>query len=319
MSISGKIPVAFLSAFSAYVPPRIVPNAELAARLGCTSDWIREVSGIEERRYAADDQTVVDMAVEAGRGCLGDTKAEIGMLMVSSGSSDYQFPGPAAQVADRLSLGQIPALDIPMASAGSLFAIALASQLTATYGNILVIAAEKMSAVAMREPLDKNTAILFGDAAAVCLVTAQTGRLRIVDCLLKSDGSFADSLQLGHTGPLRMSGLSVIMQASRKIPSSIREVLERNGKAPSDIDTFLMHQANQNLIDRVARALDVPAEKFYSNIRRYGNTSSASMLIAAASWLAKNDPPAGAQVCLAAFGAGFHWGAILAEVNADSN
>ena len=312
--------MAFLSAFSAYVPPRVVPNEELADRLGCTSDWIREVSGIEERRYAADDQTVVDMAVEAARGCLGTTPADVGMLMVSSGSSDYQFPGPAAQVADRLSLGQIPALDIPMASAGSLFAMALASQLTTTYGNILVVAAEKMSAVAMRAPLDKNTAMLFGDGAGACLVTAQTGQLRIVDSVLKSDGSFTDSLRLGHTGPLRMSGLSVIMQASRKIPSSILEVLGRNGKGVCDIHTFLMHQANQNLIDLVARALDVPPEKFYSNIRRYGNTSSASMLIAAASWWAEAEPTAGANVCFAAFGAGFHWGAILAEViDANSN
>ena len=310
----------FLSAFSAYVPSRVVPNSELADRLSCSADWIREVSGIEERRYAADDEMVVDMAVEAGRACLEMSKAAIGMLMVSSGTSDYQFPGPAAHVAHRLALGQIPALDIPIASAGSLFAIALATQLTATYGNILIIAAEKMSAVALREPLDKNTAILFGDGAGACLVTEQTGQLRIVDSMLKSDGSFTESLQLGHTGPLRMSGLSVIMQASRKIPGAIRDVLERNGKAPAAMEVFLMHQANQNLIDRVARALDVPTEKFYSNIRHYGNTSSASMLIATASWLAKADPPPHAQVCFATFGAGFHWGAILAEVtDANSN
>ena len=141
--------MAFLSSFAAYVPPRIVSNADLADGLNCTPDWIVEVSGIEERRYAADDQTVVDMAVEAAKGCLKHASGNVGMIIVSSGSSDLQFPGPASQVADRLCLGQIPALDIPMASAGALFAIALASQLTTTYGNILIVATDKMSAIAM--------------------------------------------------------------------------------------------------------------------------------------------------------------------------
>ena len=306
--------MAFLSSFAAYVPPRIVSNADLADGLNCTPDWIVEVSGIEERRYAADDQTVVDMAVEAAKGCLKHASGNVGMIIVSSGSSDLQFPGPASQVADRLSLGQVPALDIPMASAGGLFAIALASQLTSIYGNILIVATDKMSAIAMREPLDKNTAILFGDGAGACLVTAQSGQARVVDSVLHSDGSFADSLQLRHTGPLQMNGFSVIMQASRKIPAAIQEVLRRNDKRAADLEIFLMHQANQNLINRVARALEVPAEKFYSNIRRYGNTSSASMLIAAAEWWADTQPQSGETICLAAFGAGLHWGAILAEV-----
>ncbi|MDQ6758545.1 MAG: ketoacyl-ACP synthase III [Acidobacteriota bacterium] len=310
--------MAFLSSFAAYLPSGIVTNAELADRLQCSRDWISEVSGIEERRYAAVDESILDMGVQAARRCLEHVQGEIGMVLVSSGSPDYQFPGPASQVAERLGLGQIPALDIPMASAGALFAIALASQLTSPYGNILVVATEKMSAIAMREPLDRNTAILFGDGAGACLVTARPiargGHARIVDSVLHSDGSFAGNLQLGHAGPLQMNGLSVILQASRKIPAAIRDLLERNGRSPAEVEIFLMHQANQKLIDRVARALDVRSEKFYSNIRRYGNTSSASLLIAAADWWGDSQPRSGAALCLATFGAGFHWGAILAEV-----
>ena len=101
--------------------------------------------------------------------------------------------------------------------------------------------------------------------------------------------------------------------ASRKIPAAICELLERNGKAAASIKVFLMHQANQNLINRVARTLEVPPHKFFSNIRLYGNTSSASMLIAASEWWNQNPRPAGASICFAAFGAGFHWGALLAE------
>src|SRR5271165_258129 len=156
--------------------------------------------------------------------------------------------------------------------------MSLASRLAAHYGRILLIGTEKMSTLATREPLDKNIAILFGDGAGACLVTADLGPLQIVDSVLHSDGAFAEDLRLGYTGPVAMNGRSVITQAWRKIPSAILELLTRNGKAAPEIEVFLMHQANQNLIDRVARSLEVPAGMFYSNIGRYGNTSSASML-----------------------------------------
>jgi 3-oxoacyl-[acyl-carrier-protein] synthase-3 len=113
--------------------------------------------------------------------------------------------------------------------------------------------------------------------------------------------------------PIRMNGRSVILQASRKIPGSIRIVLERHGILPDQVSAFLMHQANQNLIVRIAEALGVPSERFYSNIDRYGNTSSASMLIAAAEWCREHTFTPGEPVVFAGFGAGFHWGALLAR------
>ena len=114
-------------------------------------------------------------------------------------------------------------------------------------------------------------------------------------------------------GPLEMNGRAVILQASRKIPRAIGELLERHHIAAGDVEAFVMHQANQNLIDGVARALGVPAARFYSNIRRYGNTSAASMLIAAAEWSREAGFRAGVPVIFAGFGAGFHWGALLAR------
>jgi len=132
-----------------------------------------------------------------------------------------------------------------------------------------------------------------------------------VDSILCSDGAFTDDLRLEWSGPVQMNGRSVIMQASRKIPRAISDLLARNGATAADVDTFLMHQANQNLIDGVARALGVPSTRFYSNIRKYGNTSAASMLIAAAEWHGDASFRAGARLVLAAFGAGFHWGAVL--------
>ncbi len=312
--------MAFLRGFGSYLPSRVVENAELAALLGCEANWIASVSGIEQRRYAAESETLIDLAVNAGNDCLSRASVkprDIGLVLVSSGSSERRFPGPAAETAARLGMAgtnviNIPAIDIPMASAGSLFGMALAAQLAPSTGPVLLIAAEKMSTVIAREPLDRNTAILFGDGAGACLIDPDQGLAKIGGWRLHSDGSFAQDLRLEFGETLHMDGRVVILQASRKLPAVIREVLDHNDQPASAIGAFIMHQANQNLIVRVAQALEVAAEKFYSNIARYGNTSSASMLIAAAEWSDRVGFRAGEPVVFAGFGAGFHWGALLA-------
>ena len=309
--------MAYIQGFGAYVPKHIVSNRELAERLECTPEWIEDMSGIRERRFAAEGETLEDMAIAAGHECLGRCRvdaASLGLVIVSAGTAEHRFPGPAAPVAAGLKLNGIPALDVSIASAGALFGMIVAQDMAARYGNVLVIAAEKMSGVAFGDPVEKGTAILFGDGAGACVVTAREGPIRMVDGALHSDGRFAKDLRLENTGGVLMNGRSVIMQASRKIPGVIGEVLARNGVHAGDVSAFLMHQANQNLIDRVARSLGVEPARFYSNIARYGNTSSASMLIAAAEWWESERPGIGARMVFAAFGAGFHWGAILAEV-----
>jgi 3-oxoacyl-[acyl-carrier-protein] synthase III len=307
--------VAFLKAFGAYLPERKVSNQELGQRLECTPEWIQGACGIAERRFAADGEGVVEMAVAAAQDCLsraGMQASDLGMLIVSSGSAEPRFPGPASSVAHCLGCGQIPAWDLPMASAGALFGLALANGLAARYGTVLVVAAEKMSTICLREPLDRNVAILFGDGAGACLVSHRDGFGAITGEAIHSDGSFAGDLRLSWGGALEMNGRSVILQAGRKLPASIAEVLRRAGLAAADVEIFLVHQANKNLIDRVAQSLDVPAERFYCNIQRFGNTSSASMLIAAAEYFAAQAMTA-RPVVFAAFGAGFHWGALLVE------
>jgi 3-oxoacyl-[acyl-carrier-protein] synthase-3 len=302
--------MASILSFGRYVPERVLANEELAARLGVDPAWIVQISGIEERRIAGPDETVVTLGVRAARKCLDGH--QIGLVLVSSASSERRFPGPAAAIANELGLAGVPAIDMPVASAGSLFALALAAQLAPAYGNILVVAAEKMSAPALMEPLDKNVAILFGDGAGACVVGAGPG-LEIIDSAIHSDGSYAADLRLEFTGTIAMNGYSVIMQATRKIPAAIEEVLQRSAVEAASITQFVMHQANQNLIDRVAKSVRVPSDHFYTNIRRYGNTSSASVLIAAAEWHETAQLKSGDYVCFAAFGAGYHWGALLAR------
>jgi 3-oxoacyl-[acyl-carrier-protein] synthase III len=312
-----------IRAFGSYLPPGILTNAVLGAKLGVTPQWIKEVSGIEERRVAGDSETVIDLAVEAGRDCLtksGFDQADLGLIIVASGSSERTFPGPAAAVAKQLGVAGIPALDVPIASAGSLFGLALADRLVPRYGATLVIAAEKMSPHSLGEPLDKNVAILFGDGAGACLVTPDdeggSGGLAILYHALHSDGSYADELKLEPPSPVKMNGLQVIMQASRKLPSAIQEVLSAETTSAAQVHTFLLHQANRNLIEKVAKTIGVDPAQFYANIARYGNTSSASMLIAAAEWHGQTELKLGDSVCFAAFGAGFHWGALLASQRA---
>jgi 3-oxoacyl-[acyl-carrier-protein] synthase III len=304
-----------IRAFGHYLPEHVLTNNELAAKLGCTPEWIYEVSGIEERRVANGD-TAASLAVRAAQDCLrrgGVSARDVKLVIVSSGSTGQRFPGPAAVVAKELGLAGIPALDMPVASAGSLFALVMASHLAPAYGTVLVVAAEKMSEAAQREPLNKNVAILFGDGAGACLVDPADTGLRIRNHTLHSDGTFAEDLKLDQEGTVKMNGLTVIMQASRKLPAAIAEVLGAGAIDASAVSVFLMHQANQNLIDRVARGIGVPSSRFFTNIHRYGNTSSASMLIAASEWRERHSPTTGDVICFAAFGAGFHWGALLAS------
>ena len=205
----------------------------------------------------------------------------------------------------------MPAIDLPMASAGSLFGMALAAHLAPVYGNVMVVGSEVMSRVVALHPAHRDTAILFGDGAGACLVVPHRLR-RIRDSLLASDGDLAAALRLDIDAPLYMDGRTIILQAARKIPRAIVELLERNRIPPATVEAFLMHQANLNLITRVAHAVAVPEERFFRNIQRYGNTSSASLFIAAAEWRQQHlSPPAGPLV-FAAFGAGLHWGALLA-------
>ena len=192
--------------------------------------------------------------------------------------------------------------------------MSLASQLASRYGPILVVAAEKMYRPASAAPIDKSVAIIFGDGAGACLIKPEPGGLEILDSVLHSDGAYSEDLRLGFTGPVKMNGMAVIRHATRKLPGVINEVLRRNQVGAATVSAFLLHQANRNLIDRVARALEVAARPFlfkHRAIRQY--ILATSMLITASEWRESAHLQSGDTVCFAAFGAGFHWGALLAR------
>lgn len=302
---------AYLQSFGSYVPARRVDNQALAERTGRAADVIEKTTGILERHYAADEETVADLGFAAAQDCLtraGVAASGLGLLLVSSGSAERCFPGPAATIAAKLGLTSAPAIDLPIASAGALIGMALAADLVSRYGNILVVAAEIMSR--RIDDADADTAILFGDGAGACLLSRDSGFARIADVALYTDGNFSESLVLPHGGTLAMRGLEVIMQAARKVPRAIVDLLAKNGVAADDVQVFLMHQANRNLLAKIAKELKVSEDRFFTNIASHGNTSSASLLIAAKQW--SDSAAVTGPIVFAAFGAGLQWGALLA-------
>jgi 3-oxoacyl-[acyl-carrier-protein] synthase-3 len=306
--------MAFLRAFGSWLPQRRVSNQEIAELVNATPEWILEVSGIEERRYADDSDTVASIGLLAAQNCLesaGASPTELGMILVASGSSDRFCPGPASQIAAGLGLASTPALDIPVSSAGSLIGLVLATKLAATAGRVLVVGAEIMSRRVSVTPEGKNTAVLFGDGAGAALVDAETGFARIADSCLFTDGASSEVLFV-RDGQFAMDGSAVILHASRKMPRAINELLVRNQLTASQVEAFLVHQANLNLIVRIAAALKAPQERFFTNIVRYGNTSSASLLIAADEWHRGQRSPLAGPLVFSAFGSGLNWGALLA-------
>lgn len=306
--------MAFLRSFGAYLPERVVTNSELAQELGIEPEWIRDVSGILERRYSSPEDSVATLGHRAALNCLKNANLQpenLAMILVASGSSDRICPGPASLIAASLGLSATPAIDLPIASAGSLVALAMASRLSPSMGHILIVGSEIMSRRVARTPEGKDTAILFGDGAGACIVSPDDGFARIADSCIFTDGNMAETLFL-QDNLIHMDGPAIIRHVSRKLPAAISTLLERNEISTQTVGTFLLHQANLNLIARIAKTLDVPAARFFANIQRYGNTSSASMLIAAAEWREQNPGPLVDPLVLAAFGVGLNWGAVLA-------
>ena len=304
--------MSFLRATGAYLPERVMTSEEIAIRLGVPPNWISNVSGIRERRVACESESIVSMGVAAARNAMaraGIAVSQVGALLVSSGTFNRSFPGPAVEVARELGLDSAFALDVPVASAGSIFAFSLADTLAERFRNVLVVATERMTPIALREPLNRSIAGLFGDGAGACVVSSETGFARILGSVLHSNGTCADDLSLGFDGVMTMSGRSVIVNSTSKVPACVRELLQSINVAVQDVKAFVMHQANRHLMDRVAESLEVSPETFYSNIDKYGNTSSASMLIALHEWLETGALHPNATFVLAGFGAGYHWGA----------
>jgi 3-oxoacyl-[acyl-carrier-protein] synthase III len=299
-----------------YVPSGVLSNEALAAEFNVTQEWILSVCGIETRRTVSADETVCDLAERAALACLQDariTADKLGAIIACTGTPHRQFPGVSSEVQKRLKAGVIPAFDIHLASISGLFGLALAHRMCEQWGPVLVVAAETMTRVMGQQPRVKETAILFGDGAGACVVAPSDAPLALRDVQVASDATFSEALRLDFGSSLQMDGRTIIMHAVRKLARATTEMLEKNSLRVEDVGLFLFHQANLRLLERLMQELKIDRNRCFLNVRRYGNTSSASWLIAASEAKAAGLLRPGMKVVVAAFGAGLSWGAALLE------
>ena len=298
----------------AALPERVVTNADLEQRLDTTDEWIVRRTGIRERRHLAPDEPLADLAARA---CLlalddaGRSGAEVDQVIVSTITPDRVTPGLAPEVARIIGAPQASAVDVNAACAGFLYALDQAAALVESgrASVVLVCGAEALSRVTDHD--DRSTAVIFGDGAgAVVVAGGEDLELGIGGFVLGADGEQADLLYAERdAGVLRMEGREVYRHAVRRMVGASREALERAGCTVDDIDLFVAHQANIRIIETAAAELGLSREKVAVNVDRTANTSSASIPLALARAEEEGLLAPGATVALAAFGAGFVWGA----------
>jgi 3-oxoacyl-[acyl-carrier-protein] synthase III len=298
----------------AALPERVITNADLEQRLDTTDEWIVRRTGIRERRHLAPDEPLADLAARA---CLlalddaGRSGAEVDQVIVSTITPDRVTPGLAPEVARIIGAPQASAVDVNAACAGFLYALDQAAALieSGRASVVLVCGAEALSRITDHD--DRSTAVIFGDGAgAVVVAGGEDLELGIGGFVLGADGEQADLLYAERDEQvLRMEGREVYRHAVRRMVGASREALDRAGCTVDDIDLFVAHQANARIIDSAAIELGVPREKVAINVDRTANTSSASIPLALARAEEDGLLRPGATVALAAFGAGFVWGA----------
>jgi 3-oxoacyl-[acyl-carrier-protein] synthase-3 len=297
----------------AALPEHVITNADLEQHLDTNDEWIVRRTGIRERRHLQGDETLADLATRA---CLlalddaGRTGAEVDHVIVSTFTADRVTPGLAPEVARVLGADRAAAVDLNAACAGFLYGLDQAAALVESgrASVVLVCGAEALSRVIDYE--DRSTAVLFGDGAGAVVVAGGELELGVGGFVLGADGAQADLLYAERDERmLRMQGAEVYRHAVRRMTAASREALERAGRTVEDIDLFVAHQANVRIIDAAAAELGIAPEKVVVNVDRVANTSSASIPLALEQAEREGRLKPGDTVALAAFGAGFVWGA----------
>jgi 3-oxoacyl-[acyl-carrier-protein] synthase-3 len=295
------------------LPEQIVTNADFAAYLDTTDEWIQRRTGIKERRHLNGSHSLTDLAVTACNAALADAgrdAADVDHVIVSSLTPDRLMPGMAPAVADLIGANGAGAVDVNAACSGFLYALDQAAALVESGRCKLVVVcgAEALSRITDRN--DRGTAILFADGAAAVVVAAGDLTLGCAPFVLHSDGVHADLLYASADERLlRMEGPEVYRHAVARMVEATAEALVRARMTVDDIDLFVAHQANARIIEAAARRLGVPEEKVFINVDLVANTSSASIPLALHQAEREGRLKQGATVALAAFGAGFVWGA----------
>lgn len=321
-------PMVEIVSMGRYLPDRVLTNHDLEEMLDTSDEWIRNRTGIRERRIADDATTPADMGAEAARRAMEKTgvkAGEVDILIVATVTPDRWLPSTACDIQSRIGCTNAASFDIMAACSGFLYGLSMAEgYLVAGRGEIaLVVSAEKMSSIV--DWSDRSTCVLFGDGAGAAVVRASEGEAGILSSYLRSDGRLSDILYRpagGAAVPLdaeglergdhlvKMKGREVFKNAVREMAEASDMALKQAGLTPEDVTLLVPHQANIRIIEATARYAGVPLEKVYVNLDRFGNMSSATVPIALdeARECGRIEP--GDHVLLTAFGAGLTWGAM---------
>ena len=308
-----------------YVPERVMTNADLERLVETTDEWIVTRTGIRERRIAADDQASSDLGLEAAREAMADagvTADDLDLIIVGTATPDMLFPATACVLQDRLGARRAGAFDLSAACSSWVYAAAVAHGYVSSglAETVLVVGAETLSKITNWK--DRATAVLFGDSAGAAVIRPSEPGQGFLSFYLGADGSGGPLIQLPGGGSrlpasyetveraqhyLQMNGREVFKFAVRVIPRAIEEAVLRAGLRLGDVDWFIPHQANVRIIDAAAERLGQPREKFYVNVDRFGNTSSASVPVALYEAVRSGRIRRGDLAVLVAFGGGLTW------------
>ena len=321
---------ANITGTGSYLPEKRITNQDLEKMVDTSDEWIRQRTGIIERRMAAPDQATSDLCYEAAKIAIADAglvPKDIDQIIVATVTPDTIFPATACRLQDRLGCRLIPAFDLAAACSGFIYGLAVARTAIAagTVEHVLVVGAEVLTR--FTDYTDRGTCILFGDGAgAAVLSQVPDSEAGIIDTHFAADGSGADLMILPGGGSLHpsspemlekklnfisMQGRAVYKKAISKIVMLVTESLARCGLNRDDIDIIIPHQMNARIIESAAKHLDIPMGKIFINLDRYGNTSAATIPIAIDEAKRSGRLKKGDLVSLLAFGGGMTWASAL--------
>ena len=326
-----KRPVAYVAGTGRGIPAKVMTNHDFAAiGIETDHDWIVERTGIVERHICAPDETTTSMAATAARAAMqraGVTAGEIDAIVLSTATPDRLLPATAVDLQAELGATRAAAFDISAACTGWIYAMTIAEGLISSgvIETALVVSAEKMSAIV--DWKDRATCVLFGDGAgATVLKRAKTHQRGVLSAYMRSDGTLAELLWRPSGGAkvpytqatlddrstyVKMAGREVFKHAVRSMADACDRALDAARLTGKDIDVLIPHQANVRIIEATAKHANIPMDKVYVNVDRYGNTSSASIPIALDEAVERGRVKEGTTALFVAFGAGFTWGSMV--------
>ena len=334
MNVSTLRTVSILGTGS-YVPEKVITNADLAKIVDTSDEWIVSRTGMKERHMARPDEAASDMGAAAARKAMeaaGITPDQIGMIICASITPDMPFPSTACYVQRNIGAFNAFCLDITAACSGFIYSLELAKNAIACgqVDTALIIGAEKLTGVVDWQ--DRQTCVLFGDAAGAAILGARGAPHGIRATSLGSDGRLAELLMLPGGGSrhptsaetiaqrlhyMKMSGREVFKHAVTRMIEACQKALAKAGLTIDDVDLVIPHQANLRIIEAIGHRLGAPVEKYFINLEKYGNISAASIPVALDEAVRSGRVKKGDTIVLVAFGGGFTWGSAVLDWDKD--